>query len=170
MKLEELKLDGIRTIGMSICITLVVTSLFSMLIPNTKLEKVLKFAISLFFLTGLISPFFSSDLNFHIDMEDLAPQTNSQSQLKTSAESQFASLAAKNLESSIDRMLKTEGIKTEKIKVLINKNDDDNISINKLMVYIDNENINKATRIESIIKKEVGIVPSIININDNISE
>lgn len=154
-------METIKAIGFSICITIVVTSIFSMLLPNTKLDKVIKFAISLFFLTGIISPFFSSDLKFHVDIEDVISNQNT-TKLDQTFETQFISAAQTNLESSIQRMLKKDGINVIKVEVLINKMNEDNISISKLMVYIDKDTNNSSKKIEEIVKKEVGITPTII--------
>ncbi len=156
-------MEAIKTIGMSICITLVVTSIFSMLVPDTKLDKVLKFSISLFFLTSLISPFFSSNINFKIDVDDLIPE-QTQTRLEEATQNQFLTLAKKNIENSLVRILKNDNIKVEKVEVLVNKTKDSNISITKLMVYIDNETLNSTRMIENIVKKEVGITPSVITL------
>lgn len=154
-------METIKAIGFSICITIVVTSIFSMLLPNTKLDKVIKFAISLFFLTGIISPFFSSDLKFHVDIEDVISNQNI-TKLDQTFETQFISAAQTNLESSIQRMLKKDGANVIKVEILINKMGEDNISISKLMVYIDKDSNNSSKKIEEIVKKEVGITPTII--------
>lgn len=154
-------MEAIKTIGMSICITIIVTSIFSMLLPNTKLDKVIKFAISLFFLTGIVSPFFSSDLNFNFKVEDIIPE-QSTTQLNQTMHNQFLSVAQTNLENAVQRMLKNDGINAIKVEVLINKLDKDNISISKLMVYIENETKTSSKRIEDLVKKEVGLSPTIV--------
>ena len=158
-------MEAIKTIGMSICITLVVTSIFSMLVPDTKLDKVIKFAISLFFLTSLISPFFTSDIKFRIDVDNLMPEKTVTS-LDEATQTQFLSLATKNIESAVLRILKNDGINVQKVEVLVNKTEDSNISITKLMVYIDNDTLNLSRRIEDLVKKEVGITPSIVTLNN----
>ena len=153
-------MDGIVTIGTSICITLVATSIFSMLLPNSQLDKVIKFAISLFFLTSIISPFASTKLNFHLDMDDIDLDMN-RTDLQQEVNSQFSTIAGKNLESSIEKMLIYDGIKVEKVSVMINKTDSNDIYISKILIYI-NENIDDSTKINRLIEKEVGITPTII--------
>ncbi|WMJ23025.1 stage III sporulation protein AF [Paludicola sp. MB14-C6] len=159
-------MEGIRTIGMSMCITLVVTSIFSMLIPDSKLDKVLKFAISLFFLTSIISPFFTSKIDFGVDFNNMVmEQTNTK--MDKAVEEQFFSLAQKNIASTLERYLKNEEISVRKIEVFVNKTADNNISISKLMVYIDASQENKVSKIESLVKREVGVTPSIVKLNSN---
>ncbi len=154
-------MDAIKTIGMSICITIIVTSIFSMLLPHTKLDKVIKFSISLFFLTGIISPFFTTELKFNLDIDDIVPE-QSAVQLDQTMQNQFISVAQTNLENAVKRMLKNDGINAIKVEVYINKLDKDNISISKLMVYIENDTKASSKKIEDLVKKEVGLVPTII--------
>lgn len=154
-------MEGIRLIGISICITTVVTSLFSMLTPDSKLDKVLKFAISLFFLTSIISPFVNNKLDFHIDISDVT-QNNNTMKLSQSVEKQFLSISKKNIENTLERILAKQSISVKKIEVLININEDNSISINKLMVYIDKKDEKSKYAIQKIVKEETGYAPDVI--------
>lgn len=154
-------MEGIRLIGYTICITIVVTAIFSMLVPNTKLDKVLKFAISLFFLTSIVSPFVNNKLDFTIDMSDTI-NTSKTEDLSESIQNQFLSVSKKNIESSLVKILAKKNISVKKIDVLININDDNSISINRLMVYIDKGNEKFKSNIEKILKEEAGYVPQVV--------
>ncbi len=153
-------MEGIRLIGISICVTTVVTSIFSMLTPDSKLDKVLKFAISLFFLTSIISPFVNNKLDFHIDISDItqAPQTR---ELTQRVENQFISIAKSNIENTVENLLLRENISPKKIEVLININEDNSISINKLMVYINKSDEKRKQAIEKIVKEGAGYSPQV---------
>lgn len=150
-------MEAIKTIGASICLTIVATSIFSMLMPNTKLDKILKFAISLFFLASLVSPFANASFDFHIDLDAIAPQQTT-NQVKTAMDNSFSELAAMNLEAGISRMLKQNGIAVKKTQVIINKSELDNITISKLIVHVDeNATADSMTpKIQELIKREVG--------------
>ena len=50
-------MSEIKQWAVNICITLAATAVFSMLVPNGSMEKVLKFTISLFFVCCLLTPF-----------------------------------------------------------------------------------------------------------------
>lgn len=154
-------MEGIRLIGISICVTTVVASIFSMLTPDTRLDKVLKFAISLFFLTGLISPFVNNKLNFHIDLGDIQ-SSSKQQELSQSVSSQFKSVVEKNIESSLEKQLSEKNISVKKIEVFININEDDSISINKLMVYIEKSSDETQQNIKKLIKESVGVTPEVV--------
>ena len=154
-------MEGIRLIGVSICITMVVTSIFSMLTPDSKLDKMLKFSISLFFLTSLISPFVNNKLDFHIDISDIT-QTQQDKQLSQGVASQFITIAIENLEHSVENLLIRKKINPKKVEVLINISEDDSISISKLMVYIEQSDELRIQEIEKIVAEEVGFAPQVV--------
>lgn len=154
-------MEAIRNIGISICISMVVTSIFSMLVPDTKMDKVLKFAISLFFLTSIISPFMTNKITFTMDFSEVA-KVEAHSNLIDTSNKQFSELAATNLERSITKILISEGIAVQKIVVTINKSGTADISISKLIIYLDGTNDDRLGDIENIVKREVGITPTII--------
>ncbi|MEG2429344.1 MAG: stage III sporulation protein AF [Oscillospiraceae bacterium] len=148
-------MEVIKNIGINICITLVITAIFTMLVPNNKLDKILKFSISLFFLASLISPFFNSKLDFHINIDDIitsSPQKN----ISQKADEQFYQIATKNLEMSIEKLLNQKGIPIKKIKIFINNSDNNSIFINKVIVTLDKANEKYISQIKEIIEKEVG--------------
>lgn len=154
-------MESLQLIGISICITTIVTSIFSMLTPDNKMDKVLKFAISLFFLTGIISPFANNKLNFRIDIEDIIDVPTSQ-EMSFSMESQFLTMAERNLEAEAEKILAKNEIFPKKIEVFININDDNSISINKMVVYIKQDLSETGEKIKSLIKEEMGIAAELV--------
>lgn len=153
-------MEGLRLIGISICTTMVVTSIFSMLAPNSKLDNLLKFSISLFFLTGIISPFVNNKLDFRMEIADIT-KSNQTRELIQNVEHQFLSIAMTNIENSVERLLNEQKISPKKVEVLININEDNSISISKLMVYIDKSDENKQREIEKLVKDGTGFVPQV---------
>lgn len=149
-------MEAIRSMGVNICITLVITVIFTMLVPSNKLDKILKFSISLFFLASLISPFFNSKLDFHIDMKDVVISSQ-QKNLNQKADEQFFQMATKNLEVSIEKLLIKKGIKINKIKIFVNNSSDNSIFISKVIVSLNKANEKYESQIKQIIKEEVGV-------------
>lgn len=160
-KQRRISMEGLQYIGISICITAIVTSIFSMLVPDNHLDKVLKFAISLFFLTGIISPFANNKLNFRIEMEDIIDAPSSH-ELSASMENQFVTIASRNIEAQAEKILNKNNIFPKKIEIFINITEDDSISINKMMVYIKKDSGENQQTIKTLIKDEMGITPQIL--------
>lgn len=153
-------MEGIKLIGISICITAVVTSIFSMLVPNGKIDKTLNFAISIFFLTSLVSPFFNSKLNFHVDLT-ASDQEYAAKNIESEMNKQFLSIAERQLESSLEKSLKEKNIFADKIDLSININADNSISINKVNVWLEKESEN-IMEIYELIEEATGIAPQIL--------
>lgn len=158
-------MDTIKAISFSICITIVVTSIFSMLMPHSKLDKVIGFAISLFFLTGIVSPFFSSKISFNISLDDIIPKKSTE-YMQTSIQSGMNVLTQKSLENTVERLLEKEKIDVAEVQISINKISYDHISISKVMVYINKSNqidiVSDTEKITSIVKQQIGVLPEII--------
>lgn len=154
-------MEAVRFIGTSICITAVITSIFSMLVPDTRLDKVLKFAISLFFLTGLISPFLSEGLDFHVDLS-LQQSSVQPESMEQAVQSQFSALAQRNLESALTTLLKQEGLPVRKVETTIHIDEQDGISITKVTVSPGMRiTPAQAAQIQEIVKRETGILPEV---------
>lgn len=155
-------MESIRFIGTSICITAVVASIFSMLVPDSRLDKVLKFAISLFFLTGLVSPFLSGGLDFHVD---LAPAQSSASveRMEDAVQTQFVALAQRRVESAVEEVLRQEGLPVRKVETVIHIDGSGGISITNVKVS-PGESITaaQAEQIKEVVKRETGIHPEVL--------
>lgn len=152
-------MESIKLIGVSICITTVVTAIFSMLVPNTKFDKILKFAISLFFLAGLISPFFNSKLNFHIDIEDIA-YSDTNKTMEQNIKTEFLDLAVKNLEQSAYKLLKNNQIDAKEVEIDINITQSESIEIESIKVLFEDKTDIKNTT--DLVFRDFGIYPQII--------
>lgn len=153
-------MESLKLIGTSLCITVLITSIFSMLIPKLKLKSAINTAVSLFFLISLVSPFLSADFSFSVpavfDYQEKAPIAVSEK-----ISEQFLSLAEANLEQSIKSSLKKSGIIPKEIEIKINIAENDCISINKLNVILDKGESKKLEEVISKITEETGVCPKI---------
>ena len=57
-------MEGIRMTATALCITAVITAVLFMLLPSEKYRGIMKFAVSLFMLCGLIAPFTGGIFSF----------------------------------------------------------------------------------------------------------
>lgn len=158
-------MESLKFIGMSICITTVITSIFTMLLPDGKLDNVIKFAITLFFLTSIITPFLDTDLQ--LDIKSLSNELRTQTNITLEQEltNTFIDLAKTNIEQELKTLLAQNSITSKKVLIDINISQDNSIYIEKVKIYIDlnsYDNDETGTKITSIINNEVGIIPEII--------
>lgn len=155
-------MENLKLIGTSLCITALLTSLFSMLIPKLKLKSTVSMAVSLFFLASLVSPFLSGNLKlslptvFSYRSETPPPVSNAVSK-------QFLSLAESKLEANLTKVLQEMKINPKEIQVEINIDEDNSISINKLKIVLEKGDAERKDVVISKIKSETGVAPEVLS-------
>lgn len=154
-------MDTIRTIAMSLCVTAVITAIFSMLVPNAKFDKALKFAISLFFLTGLISPFLSNRLDFQMELGGTEVPAVEE-KMTAATEESFLRIAEQKVAAGVEHALLAEGIPPKKVTVSINIGEDGRISINKLTILLRSDTAGKAASAGEIAERTAGVPPEVV--------
>lgn len=155
-------MEIVRNFAISICITIVATGIFSMLIPNGTMEKVVKFTVSLFFLLSIIIPFVTGLKDFKVEYVSGEVLQENNKQLENNINENILNITKSKLEQSIVDILKKNDILVKKVFVDINIIDKSSIDISKIEIYIDSEQKDKQNQIEQIIKKEVEVTPEII--------
>ncbi len=153
-------MEMIKTIAINICIVMIITGIFSVLVPSKNFEKILSFAISLFFVCSIAIPLIRGELKF-----DFTPQneylSSFENDLDMSMDDSVKSLAQNNLTSVIDELLRQNDIIAKKIDVSINITEDDSININNVKIHISENDEIFELKIKEIILREVGITPEI---------
>lgn len=153
-------MEAVRTIGMSVCVTAAVTGIFSMLLPDAGFDKVLKFAISLFFLTGLAAPFASGKLEFHMESVEWEPPVVQQ-ELSGRLMNQFSMLAEQQLAAGVENALSAQGIPTKKVKASIHIDEAGSVSITRLEVFLPKGEEENAEKAAAAALQETGIAPDV---------
>ena len=148
-------MNEIKKWAVNVCVTLAATGVFSMLIPHGSMEKVMKFAVSVFFLSCLLFPFVTDLPRLQWNALESAgtPYENVQETMNR----QFLELSRKRIEHIVRQILDTEGIQPEKIIADIHISEDNSVSINKVTVTLSEKNRLMAGRMRSIIKEQTGI-------------
>ena len=148
-------IETIRMLGLSLCVTAVITAIFTMLMPDAKLEKTVKFAISLFFLTGLAAPFAAGELDPIFDFSPIQAESQA-SPLEKQAQEQFLSLAERNLEASLEQLLRAEGVRPQKVDVSIHITEDQRVSIKQVRVTLPASEEGNRQKAADLLRKETG--------------
>ena len=148
-------MNEIKQWAVNVCVTLAATGIFSMLIPHGNMEKVMKFAVSVFFLSCLLFPFFTGlpELQWNAQESTGVPYENIQETMNR----QFLELSRKRIEQIVGQILAAEGIQPEKITADIHISEDNSVSINKVTVTLNGTSRLTADRMRSIIKEQTGI-------------
>lgn len=154
-------MGGIKSIVTMVCLTLIITGIFSILVPKSSMERVMKFAISLFFLAGVVIPIAKGEFKFSFDTQQIKA-TEYQTKIKENTKDTITILSEKKLESKIKSLLQENNINCTKVDINIHINKNDSIDISKFIVTLSKDSNLDLMTVERLIVKEVGVKPKII--------
>lgn len=136
---------------LSVCITLIISVIFSVLAPNGSMGRFYKIVISVFIFASFIVPlvnFDFSDLVIDYDFE-----TDYSIQIEDSAEA--------NLKRLITQQLADVGINNAEIDMLLDKNKNDEIVIQNITVCINEKS--RTEEIKTMLFNNLGLVCEVVS-------
>jgi len=139
-------MNSIKSFAISFCVVCVVVGALTLIFPNKKSEKSLKFAVSIAFLFFIIS---STFLFGKIDFSDKFDFT----------ENQFENISVENVKLIFETALKSGNINYSDIEIITDKNDSGSIIISKIIVYSNDD----TEKIKSAIGNDENYEVEIIN-------
>ena len=148
-------MEQIKQWAVNICITLVVTGVLSMLIPHGSMEKVMKFATSVFFLCCLLLPFFTGLPELKLDTE--AAAAADYADIEETMQKQFGMLSKSNIERIVQNILEAEEITAEKIEADIHISEDNSVSINKVCVVLSERDSGRREEVRELLRQQTGL-------------
>lgn len=128
-------MNTLRAIGYAICVTLVVTSIFLMLLPSGRMTKIVKFAVHLFLLIAVVTPFLGQPMDFSAEAFTWE-QNDTAKSLSELADEQLLRSFDKSLRLQAEAVFKKYGIAPEKITFHMNVQSDRSIDISKLEILL----------------------------------
>lgn len=140
-------MDFIKEWTFNICITLIISVIFSMLSPKGSMGKFFKITLAIFIFLSFIYPFKSTDINLAFPEFNIEEFENGQ-------ESAYSNLIC----ASIENQLETGGYASCKAKVSINYSEDE-IKINRVSVQI--PDTYSDIDVKNYIYDELGIVAEV---------
>lgn len=154
-------MSGIKEVITMICLILITTGVFSILVPKSSMEKVMKFAISLFFLAGIVIPIVQGKFDFSFEIDEIQG-AEYQAQIEENTKNTITILSEKKIESEVKKILKENDINCTKVDISIHIDKDDSIDISKFIVTLSKEEVLDLTTVEQLIVKEVGVKPNVV--------
>lgn len=153
-------MTGLSTLPVVLCVLCACSGMFSLLIPQKRTKRILRFILGLFLLSTILSAFLNAansiDLSLNINEEQYSENRYDEEYI-----SAIARQTAENLISLSDELLKAEGIEAEDIRLSVKISDDNRIYIDRVDIYI-NESIEDRTEdIESIIYRNLTKEPDV---------
>lgn len=141
-------------------ITIVIVSIFEMLLPNNNTKKYIRIVLGVFVIFNIIAPLIKNKEIFNLDNIDLEQyQTVEKGTVnQTSMNERIKVLYAEELEKDITKKVKEKGYSVEKCKVNVQISDnEEDTKINKIKLVIkkDKEKIQEKENTENKIITEI---------------
>lgn len=126
----------------SLGVTIVLVSIFEMLLPNNKTKKYIRVILGIFVLFNIISPFINNKDNLSLTSIDIENYTNTQNENinQTSMDNRIQDLYEKELEKDITNKIENQGYKVNKCNVnasIVKNSESEENTINKITLKIE---------------------------------
>ena len=153
-------MTGLSTLPVVLCVLCAGSGMFSLLIPQKRTKRILRFILGLFLLSTILSAFLNAadsiDLSLNINEEQYSDNRYDEEYI-----SAIARQTAENLISLSDELLKAEGIEAEDIRLSVKISDDNRIYIDRVDIYINESIEDRTADIESIIYRNLAKEPDV---------
>lgn len=153
-------MQTIRSIAVSVCVAMAATGILSMLMPGKSMEKTVKIAVGLFFLSSIILPLTTGDFSLELDwlLED---QQTIDNQLDQTVQQHMEALTTYNLEQTVRELLEKNEISVQKVEVSINIEQTSSITITRLDIVLPEQEQKKQREVSELVKQTFGIKPEV---------
>lgn len=126
----------------SLGVTIVIVSIFEMLLPNNKTKKYIRVILGIFVLFNIISPFINNKDNLSLTSIDIENYTNTKNENinQTSMDNRIQDLYEKELEKDITDKIENQGYKVNKCNVsasIVKNSENEENTINKITLKIE---------------------------------
>lgn len=152
-------MDGLQQWAFSICASVLIAGVFSILAPKGSMEKLLRLVVSVFLIMALFSPFIKSGkLTLpSFSEQDAAGQYEDAKDLEQAINEQMAKQMEASIKGQITACLKKNGADGAKVRVSMDIDSDGRIKMNEIMILISDSDRAKRQEIRQAVKNELGL-------------
>lgn len=149
-------MEALRDWILSICIAAVVASVVKIIAPSGGIQRTMKIISAVFMLCIIISPLIG-EVSFDFEKELDKVQIPSGSEFSESIEKQTDIYTKAQLKKLMETYLQKEGIERARIGIIMERDENSQISIIKADVYVEEEFLPLVESAKQNIEKELGI-------------
>lgn len=142
-------MDFIKSWTVSVCLTLIISAVFSLISPKGSMGRFYKVIIAVFIFVSFLYPF--TDFDF----KEFASDFNFQSELESTQEN----LASQQVESVIKNVLTASGIEGAEVECVVLQTSDE-ISVEDITVRVPEQY--DIAKVEKIILDETGVAANVV--------
>lgn len=151
-------MNSLQNWALSVCVTMVGVGIFSLLVPNSNLKKVVSFTISLFFLSSLLSPLILSMPE--LDFSAISSEITQNTELEETTRQQVLEQTKNTIAKELGQIFLQNGYKIESLAIDISNEDSENGNI-KVKLTLPKEQASQEGNIRAVVRSSVGVNPEI---------
>lgn len=151
-------MSSLQNWALSVCVTMVGVGIFSLLVPNSNLKKVVSFTISLFFLSSLLSPLIISMPE--LDFSAISSEITQNTELEETTRQQVLEQTKDTIAKELGQIFLQNGYKIEALAIDISNEDSENGNI-KVKLTLPKEQASQEGNIRAVVRSSVGVNPEI---------
>lgn len=151
-------MNSLQNWALSVCVTMVGVGIFSLLVPNSNLKKVVSFTISLFFLSSLLSPLILSMPE--LDFSAISSEITQNTELEETTRQQVLEQTKDTIAKELGQIFLQNGYKIESLAIDISNEDSENGNI-KVKLTLPKEQASQEGNIRAVVRSSVGVNPEI---------
>lgn len=155
-------MDGVAQWASVICIAAVVCTLFELLSPNGKLEKIMRFVLGLFVICAIIIPLGQAVLNINLDLSGIEQFEADDSSFSEKVNEQTENIGKESVIQLTKQVLNKIGVTPKKVEISMDTKEDNSISIVLVTVYVDREYKEDKIKIKNTLEEELGLDVSVV--------
>lgn len=157
-------MSGIQQWAAVICLAALIAAMAQGLIPAGSMERMGKFVVGAFIICVMIAPI--SKIIPEISTSLQSTDTNSEvqeTQLESTVNSQIIEESQKSITNLVTAELSRIQIKCKNVQVVMDTNENNSISINKVIVKLDKRDVADVKMVSDYLEKELGLKTEVVS-------
>lgn len=157
-------MSGIQQWAAVICLAALIAAMAQGLIPAGSMERMGKFVVGAFIICVMIAPI--SKIIPEISTSLQSTDTNSEvqkTQLESTVNSQVIEESQKSITNLVAAELSRIQIKCKNVQVVMDTNENNSISINKVIVKLDKRDVADVKMVSDYLEKELGLKTEVVS-------
>lgn len=151
-------MSGIYEWATVVCLAALTGALVELLTPSGKMEKMVRFVLGAFMICAILTPLTGTAAKITFDLSgNPASIQQDPAVFQKKLDAQIGEAASQNVRDLAVEYLEQEGIRTQKIEVLMDTSGKDSISINKLIVHLGTEQSIGKSKAKQVLEEKLGL-------------
>lgn len=140
-----------------ICLSAIAGGMIEIIAPSDKMEKIIKFVLGAFMMCIIAIPFSKLCGDISYDFSNYRWEKTKAYEYESKLDGQLETLVSQKISSLVDSTLKNADINYKKVDVIMDKSEDNSISIIKINLFFDKSDIIHSDKAKNLIEEKLGL-------------